>query len=362
MLSLKRPLYAILWLCLFSAGLFSIAGTALALYAHVSGLTTKAVGAMMSNLVEYRLNSIMLPLFIIVMFASMKGWLPGTRPEPKLIDNSEQPPHCGFSDALALVVYLVLIQTGLGFLQGAVCESIGIPALARMPVAHCMLGGMSSILFVLIALHCFRTPAADLLHFSKADYPVFPLLLFIIAGGALIGSEIDNMQRTLLWYPDIQRKLMDDMLNQGFLSLFLLGIIAPVAEELVFRGIVLKSFLQKHSAVKAIILSAIVFSCAHLDPLQMLPAFGSGLLLGWLYYETGNLWICIAVHSALNLLSFIAFHDLLPFRLTGFTGPSFEKYQFQPLWLDVLAIFLLAAGIAAVRVVVRRNDSAEVNY
>lgn len=360
MLSLKRPLFAILWFCIFFAGFLSIAGTVLALYAYFTGHDAATVGIMASKLMEGRLNSIMLPLFVIAMAASMKGWLPGTRLKEEALSDSEQSPRCGFSDALALVVYLVLIQTGLGFLQGAVWESIGMPSIARMPVAFCTLGGLSSIILALFALHRSRTSAASLLSSASVNYALFPLLLLIVAGSALIGSEIDNMQRTLFWYPDIQWKLMGELQNQGFLSLFLLVIIGPFAEELVFRGIVLKSFMLQYSPAKAIVLSAIIFSCAHMDPLQMLPAFGMGILLGWLYFATGNLWLCISLHSAQNLLSFIAYHDLLPFRIAGFTGSSVEKYQFLPLWADVLGILLLALGIAAIHGIVKRDNGKEV--
>jgi uncharacterized protein len=357
-LSLKRPLFAILWFCIFFAGLLSITGTVLALYAHFSGHDAKEVGVMVAKFMEDRLNSIMLPLFIAVIAASMKGWLPGTKREEKPRGDTEPSSCCGFSDALALVVYLVVIQTGLGFLQGAVCESLDIPALARMPVAFCTVGAMSSVLLALVALQRSGSSASSLLRYTPVGYSIFLFLPLVIAGSCLLGSEIDNMQRTLSLYPDIHRKLMGDVLSQGFLSLFLMVIIAPLAEELVFRGIVLKSFLQRYSPVKAIVLSAIIFSCAHMDPLQMLPAFGMGILLGWLYFATRNLWICILLHSAQNLVSFLAYHSLLPFRLTGFTA-TVERYQLQPLWADLLGIMLLATGIAAIRAIGTSNEPRE---
>jgi membrane protease YdiL (CAAX protease family) len=152
---------------------------------------------------------------------------------------------------------------------------------------------------------------------------------------------------------------MEDMLDQGMLSVFLMAVIAPLAEEIVFRGIILKMFLKKLPAARAIVVSAIIFSCAHMDPIQMLPAFGSGILLGWLYWETQNLWLCIGFHSAHNLLSYIVYHGYLPVHLTGFTRSTVDKIQFQPVWLDVLGVVLLVAGIAAVRAAVKPNASAD---
>jgi membrane protease YdiL (CAAX protease family) len=343
------------------AALFSIAGLVFAVHSHVDAHNAKAISAALVGFVQNHANLISFPLFCIVLFASIKGWLPGTKPAETHADIAGAPPEWRFSDALALIVYFVVIQTGLGLLQGAVCEAIGLPYLAQMPVARCTLGVLSSIFLALFAMECSRTPAAGLFTISKVDFLIVPILLFIVFGSVLIESEIDNMQRALFSYPGIMQQMLNDMMNQGLLSVFLLVVIAPVAEELVFRGIILKSLLNRHSATRAIILSAIVFTCVHMDPLQMLPALGSGLLLGWLYYETGSLWMCILLHSSHNLMTYLVYHNHLPFRLPGFslTGMSVEKYQFQPVWLDCLGIVLLAIGIMAVRAVVNRKDSAE---
>jgi hypothetical protein len=153
---------------------------------------------------------------------------------------------------------------------------------------------------------------------------------------------------------------MEDMLNQGVLSVLLVAVIAPLTEEIVFRGVIVKQFLRRLPAPRAIVLSAIVFSFAHMDPLQMLPSFGMGILLGWLYYQTENLWTCILVNSSDSLVTYFAYHHRLPFSLPGFNaGMAIDKIQFQPVWIDALGIFLLAAGIAAVRAVVKRNPGTD---
>lgn len=358
MLSLKRPLFGILWFCVFAAGAMGAVGAALALQAnpHAAMHDAKALNALLTAFLENHFNTLALPVFLAVLVASLKGWLPGTKPAAAAIDKSDALPRFGFSDSMALVVYMMVIQSGLEFLLGAVCETMGIPQLTRTPVARCALGGLSSILLALFALKSFRLSASGMLKNVLAHYPVFPLLLLLVAGSALIESEFDNMQRAFFQYPDFLQKAMEDMLNQGLLSVLLVAVIAPLAEEIVFRGIILRKFLHSLPAVRAVVLSAIIFSCAHMDPLQMLPAFGAGLLLGWLYLETGNLWVCIVFHSASNLVSFVVYHDYLPFHLAGFTKAAGDTMRFQPVWLDCLGVLLLAAGIAAVRAVTRRND------
>jgi len=359
MLSLKRPLFGILWFCVLSAGIFSIAGVVLSVHLHHAGHDPRqTVAIMLSNFMADRLNLILLPLFIGVVIASVKGWLPGTRPEEKLGDACPGAPFCGFSDALALVVYLVLIQTGLGFVQGALCEIIGQPRIAQLPAAHCTLAALSSILLTLFALKVSKAPAAGILGFARVHALLLPLCVLLVAGDALVESEIDNMQRGLFSYPDVLQQIMAGMLNEGLLSVFLLVVIAPLAEEIVFRGIILKSFLRKYSPGRAIALSSIAFSLAHMDPMQIVSALGFGILLGWLYFETENLWLCILVHSSHNFLNYLVYHDSIPVHISGFSALAAAKYQFQPVWIDFLGVLLLGIGIAGIRMVAKRKWTA----
>ena len=217
MLSLKRPLFGILWFCVFAAGAMGAAGAALALQpgAHAAVHDAKALNALLTAFLQNRFNTLALPVFLVVLIASARGWLPGTKPSAEAIDTSDTGPRFGFSDSMALVVYMMVIQSGLEFLLGAVCETLGVPQITKTPVAHCTLGGLSSILLALFALKCFRTSAADMLRNVLSNYPVFPLLLLLVAGNALIESEFDNMQRAFFQYPDFLQKAMEDMLNQG---------------------------------------------------------------------------------------------------------------------------------------------------
>jgi membrane protease YdiL (CAAX protease family) len=355
MLSLKRPLYGILWFCIFFAVIFSSAAVALSVHEQLAGHDPKAtVAVMLSHVMADWLNLIMLPLFAGVLIASIKGWLPGTKPEGDVVDGCEGIPVCGFSDALALVVYLVLIQTGLGVLQGSLCELIGEPKIAQLPAAHCTLAALSSICLTLFALHISKTKTRGIFGFTRGSLLVLPACALLLAGNALVESEIDNMQQALFSYPDTLQQMMAGMLNEGLLSLFLLAVIAPVAEEIVFRGIILKSFLQRYSPAKSIVLSSIAFSLAHMDPVQIIPALGSGLLLGWLYFETENLWLCILLHSSNNFLTYLVYHRSFPLHLPGFSALS-AGHQFQPVWIDCLGILLLGTGIAAIRAISKRN-------
>lgn len=83
-------------------------------------------------------------------------------------------------------------------------------------------------------------------------------------------------------------------------------ILAPIFEEIIFRGIILKGLLTSHSPKFAIIASSILFAVSHGKPIQILGALVIGLFLGWIYYKTKSLGTVIILHFTANLSSHIA--------------------------------------------------------
>ena len=84
------------------------------------------------------------------------------------------------------------------------------------------------------------------------------------------------------------------------LLVFMAVIIAPVCEELVFRGY-LYPVLKKYGGIwSAAFCSSLFFSLVHNDLAALLPLFLLALLLVWLYEVTGSIWAPIAVHFCFN--------------------------------------------------------------
>lgn len=107
-------------------------------------------------------------------------------------------------------------------------------------------------------------------------------------------------------------RITSDFLNistssdYSFLFIFGAVLIGPVIEEVLFRGIILKGFLLNYSPTVAILLSAILFSLAHVQPTQLFGAFVIGLFLAWIFYKTENLILVIFLHSLANITSLLS--------------------------------------------------------
>ncbi len=82
-----------------------------------------------------------------------------------------------------------------------------------------------------------------------------------------------------------------------------LCILAPLAEELVYRGFVYQRLRAKGSETMAAVLSALLFGALHFNLVQFFYAVVLGILLAHIVYKTGSLIASAAAHMAANLVS-----------------------------------------------------------
>lgn len=188
--------------------------------------------------------------------------------------------------------------------------------------------------------------------------PVRPsaLLAFFVAGLCLQFplSELANLlQDGLLGPRSLQeQRAMLQLLNppSGLARLVVwlsLGVMVPVIEELLFRGVLLTGLCETQQRAGAVLISAALFGLCHVDALAVLYAFVAGVVLGVLRLRAGSIAASIAVHAGVNTLPVVLGAGALP--VPGFNLPS-ESVQHlpAPLWLGGLV-----AGSALAFVAVR---------
>ena len=83
------------------------------------------------------------------------------------------------------------------------------------------------------------------------------------------------------------------------------GVIAPFAEELLFRGVIFAGLAQRLPLWWAAIVSGLIFGAAHLDPWSIVPLAVVGTGLALLYRRTGSLWPNIIAHGAFNTFALV---------------------------------------------------------
>lgn len=93
---------------------------------------------------------------------------------------------------------------------------------------------------------------------------------------------------------------------QGLLLALLLGsMVAPLAEEIFFRGFIYAGLRSRWGTVWGMIASSLVFALAHLSPSVILPVFLMGVILAFVYAYSGSLWPAIFLHGVMNGMAFV---------------------------------------------------------
>src|SRR6185295_1516443 len=128
-----------------------------------------------------------------------------------------------------------------------------------------------------------------------------PILLMIPASTLAMSALVAMLE----WFVPTSRwedAMFERMMSNEFAAIAASCVLAPFLEEMLFRGVILRSFLQQYSRQRAFLYSAALFGLAHLNIYQFTVAFLGGIFLAWLYERTRSLWPCILAHAAYNSL------------------------------------------------------------
>lgn len=152
---------------------------------------------------------------------------------------------------------------------------------------------------------------------EKKKMGVGAFLLFLITafGFMYIGAMIGNYVMELLSYSfgyDYGNALESiiDYDNLWITAIFTV-IVAPIGEEFVFRKLIIDR-THKYGAFISIGLSGLIFGLMHGNLYQFFYCFALGLLLGYIYYTTGQLYLTIAIHAIVNFVGSVIAPLLTP--------------------------------------------------
>jgi membrane protease YdiL (CAAX protease family) len=107
------------------------------------------------------------------------------------------------------------------------------------------------------------------------------------------------------YYTEGLRDLRPD--NAGTFVLTFLGlcVCVPLAEEMVFRGVIQQIFTRNMGGVLGFVLAGLTFGAVHLNPHLLISISFFGIYLGFIYYATGNLTYTITAHALFNTVALI---------------------------------------------------------
>ena len=145
---------------------------------------------------------------------------------------------------------------------------------------------------------------------SSRYLKTYPWAVFFWCVILSLGTIIPSiwLQEQMPELPNWLQTTFDGLMSAPIGYLFV-GIFAPLAEEVVFRGAILRSLLENFRRPWiAIVISALLFGLAHGNPAQMPHAFLIGLLLGWTYYRTGSILPGVVLHWTNNTVAYVLYN------------------------------------------------------
>lgn len=255
-------------------------------------------------------------------------------------------PYPGFWHAVLLCVAFVALQL-VFMVPIAVLDAVFKLRLATHPAVVGVINLAACAIVMVMGWLIGRPKISEVWALRRVSGPAVGGVVVASAGAIILVSEMDNLVRMVLPAPEWIVQLFRDLSSPSgnvWTAVFLLVIVAPVTEELMFRGLILRGFLRRFSATGAFLLSSVLFGVVHLNPWQFMSASALGLMFAWWYARTQSLVPSLIGHALVNAM--VVGHRLLPFEVRGFNAPeSFASTDLQPLWFDALGVFLLAAGL-----------------
>lgn len=145
-------------------------------------------------------------------------------------------------------------------------------------------------------------------NFKSSPFKVYLLVFPLMFGMMLISeyfTELIPTEGPLFgdWYKTFTDTI-STMAEDSLGIIILTSLMAPLLEEILFRGIIQKGLINRGmKPINAIVLSAFIFGAFHMNPWQFVGAFLLGLVLGLVYYRTQSLLMAILLHAFNNFIS-----------------------------------------------------------
>lgn len=250
----------------------------------------------------------------------------------------------GFWQAVLLCVLFLVFSISFA-VPVAVLDAVLKTGWSRHPAFAAAANTLSCALTLLVAFMIGRPPVREVFAFRAVGAAALGAATVATTGAVVLLSEADNLLRSVLsppkWLADVFDQLFSAQQHPVW-SFVLLVVVAPLTEELMFRGLMLRGMLGRYPAHTAVLTVAALFAAVHLNPWQALSALALGALLGWFYVRTRSLLPALLGHAVANAAYFVV--PFLPFHVEGF-NVSGAALEFQPWWLDLAGAGLLAVGL-----------------
>ena len=141
-------------------------------------------------------------------------------------------------------------------------------------------------------------------HFRTVFQPKNVILIILLGLCLQLGvSFLLNLVAYLKpeWFESYQELMEQLVMDNSIISVVYIGLIAPISEELIFRGVILHKSKKVMSLTAANIFQAVLFGIYHMNMVQGVYAFLIGIFFGFICIKLKSLYGAILLHMAINI-------------------------------------------------------------
>lgn len=201
---------------------------------------------------------------------------------------------------LLTLLGVFIVATVLGSLLTGVLQKIGSVSVGFGAFLGYVIQFSLVIIFGLFQRKIRSPKETRLLKFGLAKLDFVIILwgtIMVLATGVVI-------EPLLNLFPETYWDRLGNIMAAGGWMMFTSIVIAPIMEEILFRGILQDALMRKYGVFVGILIASAVFGIVHLIPQQVVNAFMIGIVLGYIYYRTGALLPVILIHCINNAISY----------------------------------------------------------
>ena len=241
-------------------------------------------------------------LFLVVFFFRRHAH---SKSQTLMIGNALLPPEWSMRDGFAVLVrggaITALLLFGLSFLG----LNNRLIALFGIVMLYCPI--LVLAYYVLLPEHRTAVQALGLRVSLKDGKRFLEIILVLWAAGSLGSWGIAMMagvgEQSFHWSEWFDQSLVWGTTLEVMVTTLEYGVLAPLFEEAIFRGVLFASLRTRFRWEVSALLSALAFSVVHgYGLVGFLTVFWSGLLWAWAYEKTGSLWPGVVAHGINNFM------------------------------------------------------------
>jgi len=161
---------------------------------------------------------------------------------------------------------------------------------------------VSFLIPVFVFMLIYRKDGREPMRLGVRIEQTAPLVIIASIGSVLAAAYLNSLMVSFIDFSSVFASDPLDTPVKVLMSFISVAIVPAVAEEFLFRGCILSNLLP-YGKKNALIISALLFSLMHGNFAQFFYTFVAGLVLGWVYIETGSIWTSTFIHLFNNFYS-----------------------------------------------------------